>query len=70
LLLAVRFLGGSLEAPGAGLVCGVDTGVEALRVTRYSLVNALLFCYWSFLLLLEFSVLIFMRFGLIGKDES
>jgi hypothetical protein len=29
-------LGGSLEAPGAGLACGVDTGVEAL-------VNALLF---------------------------
>lgn len=36
MLLAVRFLGGSLEAPGAGLACGVDTGVEAL-------VNALLF---------------------------
>jgi hypothetical protein len=59
LLLAVRFLGGSLEAPGAGLACGVDTGVEAL-------VNALLF-WWFFL---EFSVLIFTRFGLIEKDES
>jgi hypothetical protein len=39
--MKLRFLGGSLEAPGAGLACGADTGVEAL-------VNPLRFCFGVF----------------------